>query len=88
MLGPSSRSVVTGAALAVDLLLEGLEARGYCYSNVDATRSGVVAKSGTFSFRRAFDTLCVIALVWWHLCAVQPIMRLCPRRRSVSSVII
>lgn len=54
-------------ALAFDLLVEGLERRAIPHRVVDATRGATVSKSGTFSLRRAFDTICVIGLVWWHL---------------------
>ena len=69
--GPRSASAVTGVALAFDLLIEGAEVRGIPLRVVDATRGVAVSKSGTFSVRRAFDTLCVVVLVWWHLLSCQ-----------------
>lgn len=69
--GPRSASAVTGVALAFDLLIEGAEGRGIPLRVVDATRGVAVSKSGTFSMRRAFDTLCVVVLVWWHLLRCQ-----------------
>jgi glycosyltransferase involved in cell wall biosynthesis len=65
--GPRSAKAVTGVALAFDLLVEGLEDRVIPHKAMDATRGVTVSKSGTFSVRRAFDTLCVIGLVWWLL---------------------
>tara|TARA_B110001450_G_scaffold36731_1_gene32565 strand:- start:431 stop:1576 length:1146 start_codon:yes stop_codon:yes gene_type:complete len=67
--GPRSRSGVTGVAMAFDLLVQGCEARSLSIRVVDSTRGGAVAKSGAFAFRRAFDTICVILSVWWHLCS-------------------
>lgn len=65
--GPRSVRTVTGVALAVDLLIEGLLAKNNSIRVVDATCGGSVAKSGAFSLRRAWETVCVICLVWWHL---------------------
>ena len=65
--GPRSAKAVTGVALAFDLLIEGAESRAIPHRVVDATRGATVSKSGTFSIRRAVDSLCVVALVWWHL---------------------
>jgi glycosyltransferase involved in cell wall biosynthesis len=69
--GPRSASAITGVALAFDLLIEGAEVRGIPLRVVDATRGVTVSKSGTFSMRRSFDTLCVVVLVWWHLLRCQ-----------------
>jgi glycosyltransferase involved in cell wall biosynthesis len=65
--GPRSANAVTGVALAFDLLVEGFEERAIPYQVVDATLGAPVLKSGTFRFRRAYDTVCVVTLVWWHL---------------------
>lgn len=69
--GPRSAKAVTGVALAFDLLIEGVESREIPHRVVDATRGATVSKSGTFSIRRAYDTLCVVVLVWWHLLCCQ-----------------
>ena len=69
--GPRSASAVTGVALAFDLLIEGVENRGIPCKILDASRGKIVSKSGTFSVRRAFDTLCVVVLAWWHLLRCQ-----------------
>ena len=69
--GPRSASAVTGVALAFDLLIEGVEDRGIPCKILDASRGKIVSKSGTFSVRRAFDTLCVVVLAWWHLLSCQ-----------------
>lgn len=65
--GPRAKNGVTGVALAFDLLAEGLRDKNIKYFIVDATRGVVVAKSGSFSLRRAWDTVCVILSVWRHL---------------------
>ena len=65
--GPRSAAAVTGVALAFDLLVEGLEGCNISHRVVDATRGINVSKSGTFSFTRALDTLCVVGLVWCNL---------------------
>ena len=65
--GPRSAKAVTGVALSFDLLVEGLAEPAIPHRVVDATRGATVSNSGTFSVRRAFDSLCVVALVWWHL---------------------
>lgn len=65
--GPRSVAAVTGVALAFDLLVEGLEGHNISHRVVDSTRGANVSKSGTFSFTRALDTLCVIGLVWCNL---------------------
>lgn len=65
--GPRSKSGITGVALAFDLLVEGLNKRRYPCRVVDATFGGKVSKSGTFSLKRAFETVWVILLVWFHL---------------------
>lgn len=65
--GPRSVSAVTGVALAFDLFVESLEGRNISHRVVDATRGINVSKSGTFSFTRALDTLCVIGFVWFNL---------------------
>lgn len=65
--GPRATNAVTGVALAFDLLVEGFEDGNFEHTVVDATRGAAVAKSGTFSLRRAWDTGCVILSVWWHL---------------------
>lgn len=67
MCGPRSAKGVTGVALAFDLLVEGLAKAEIEHRIVDATRGVTVAKSGTFTVRRAWDTCCVILLVWWQL---------------------
>lgn len=65
--GPRATKAVTGVALAFDLLVQGIEARGIQHIVVDARRGAVVSKSGTFSLRRSFDTLCVVARVCRYL---------------------
>ena len=65
--GPRAAASVTGVALAFDLLVEGLADRLVGFRVVDATRGATVMKSGTFRLRRAWDSFCVILLVWWHL---------------------
>jgi glycosyltransferase involved in cell wall biosynthesis len=69
--GPRSAGAVTGVALAFDLLIEGVEDRAIPYKVIDASRGKIVTKSGTFAVGRAFDTLCVVVLVWWHLLRCQ-----------------
>ena len=85
--GPRSVGSVTGVALAFDLLVRGLSGKQVSSRAVDATRGGVIAKSGTFSLRRAWDTICVILLVWRHLLSSKSTMRPCRLRRSVLSEI-
>jgi glycosyltransferase involved in cell wall biosynthesis len=65
--GPRAKNAVTGVALAVDLLIQGLGARQINHRVVDATFRGTVSKSGTFAIGRAFETACVIFAVWWNL---------------------
>ena len=65
--GPRAKFAVTGVALAFDLLIQELERGQLKHRLVDATYRGVVSKSGTFAIGRAIETICVIAMVWWHL---------------------
>jgi hypothetical protein len=65
--GPRPLGLITGVALAFHLLIEGLALERVPNVAIDTTRGGVVSKSGTFTLRRAWDTLYVILLVWWHL---------------------
>ena len=65
--GPQSKSGITGVALAFDLLIEGLNERGHPCRVVDATFGGKVSKSGSFSLKRASETVSVIVLVWLQL---------------------
>ena len=65
--GPRAKNAVTGVALAFDLLIQGLETWQIDHRIVDATFRGTVSKSGTFAIGRSFETVCVIALVWWQL---------------------
>ena len=65
--GPRSAKTVTGVSLAFDLLAEFVEGRKASHRVVDATLGAAVSKSGSFSIRRALDTIFVIGLVWWHL---------------------
>lgn len=53
--GPRPTTIVTGVALAFDLLVDGLESRNFGVRVVDAVRGGSVSKSGTFTIRRAQD---------------------------------
>lgn len=65
--GPRPNSTVTGVALAFELLIQCFESRAITLGTVDATRGKSVSSSGTFSVRRAFDTLCVVGEVWFHI---------------------
>jgi glycosyltransferase involved in cell wall biosynthesis len=65
--GPRAKGAVTGVALAVDLLFQGLERGQLKHRVVDATFGGSVSKSGTFAIGRAFETACVVFAVWWNL---------------------
>ena len=67
LVGPRAGKTLSGVALAFDLLIQGLELAKLDHCVVDAARGGTVAKSGTLSLRRAWDTVCVILLVWRHL---------------------
>ena len=65
--GPRTGKVVTGVALALDLLASGLRSSSINFRIVDASFWGDVSKSGTFSLRRSLETILVIFAVWWNL---------------------
>jgi len=58
---------MTGVALAVELLLDGLSLKGIRHVAIDSTFFNQNFKSGTFSIIRAIETLLVICGVWLRL---------------------
>lgn len=65
--GPRPKSEMTGVALAVELLIQGLNKAGVPNSIVDTTFFNCRSKSGAFSAMRAIETICVILGVWARL---------------------
>lgn len=65
--GPLPKTSVTGLSLAVELLVKGFGQAQINHSVVDAAFGGDVQKAGTFSLKRAFETLWVILSVWSKL---------------------
>lgn len=65
--GPRPKSEMTGVALAVELLVDGLRKAQVSFIAVDTTFFNRSGKSGTFSGLRAIETLLVIIRVWFTL---------------------
>lgn len=62
--GPRPKSEMTGVALAVELLIQGLVDADIPFVSVDTTFFNRTGRSGTFSSLRALETLLVILRVW------------------------
>lgn len=65
--GQRPKSKMTGVALAVELLLEGLSLESIRHVAIDSTFFNQNFKAGTFSIIRAIETLLVICGVWLRL---------------------
>lgn len=65
--GPRCTNSITGVGLAFDLLVMGMTNQSIDLKVVDSTLGLKVTKAGTFSPKRACETIVVICLVWFHL---------------------
>jgi len=73
LVGFSSCRAITGLALAFDLLLAGLASRQLPYRLVDFGTLGLADRPGTFSLRRIFQTLQLLAVFCRQLQGVEAV---------------
>lgn len=62
--GPRSENFITGVSLAFDLLIKGLNDRGFDFVVVDIVKFGKTEKSGSFNFLKSFSATYSIIEMW------------------------